>query len=75
MNINENLRNVRKNLRKIKGVAYKITTASSVTKLVPIKCLDLRADIEKYLRAILYNHEASNIRTISCSDSDFDETC
>ena len=45
MNINENLSNDRKKLRKIKGCKYKMTNVSptmcsSVSNLVPIQCLD-----------------------------------
>ena len=46
MNINGNFSNERKNLRIIKGCAYKIThvsptMCSSVSNLVPIQCLDI----------------------------------
>ena len=46
MNINENFSNERKNLRKNMGCTYKIinvspTMCSSVSNLVPIKCLDI----------------------------------
>ena len=46
MNINENFYNERKNLRNIKGCTYKMTNVSpnmcsSVSNLVPIKCLDI----------------------------------
>ena len=46
MNIYENFCNERKNLRKIKGCTYKMTNisptmCSSVSNLVPIKCLDI----------------------------------
>ena len=44
ININENFRNKRKDLRKIKGCAYKITNGlpvmqSSVSNLIPNQCL------------------------------------
>ena len=46
MNINENFRDERKNLRKIKGCTYKITnglpvTCYSVSNLMPNQCLDI----------------------------------
>ena len=46
ININENFRNERQNLRKIKGCTYKITNISaalspSVSNLVPNQCLDI----------------------------------
>ena len=46
MNINENFHNERENLGKIKGCTYKMTNVSpnmcsSVSNLVPIKCLDI----------------------------------
>ena len=46
MNVNENLSNERKYLRKIKGCTYRVTNVSptmcsSVSNIVPIQCLDI----------------------------------